>query len=974
MSRKTANLGLTLTGNGDQDTQQSFQSWRNIINGESAGSNMNIIDTAVGDLRTGVSGLRSRATNLENQVGDIEANVNTAIEEQRQAVSAKADNLYFDTETNLLYLVSDGEIIGDGVAVAAGGGGGGGGTGPTSAYTITLQNMMASRAITATKGSTIQLIFSYTSIDGEGNDDGAGVGKVTVGGRAKLTFNATQGINTLDITQAVDEGVNNLRLQVENSEGAVRTISYTVTIVTLGLTTTNSLISGYTTEATFYYTVTGTGDKTVHFLLDGAQIGTEVVSTSGRSRSYVIPQQQHGMHILEVYASTVVNGVTATSDTIRLCMYWANPASSVPIIASPFNETTIPAGDNIVIPYVVYNPDSEIATVTLNVFSDSGALFSSTTLTRDRSEDTWVVSNYPTGNISLSITCGSTTKTFRLTVTGSEFPISVVEDGLVLEFSAVGRSNNEQEPATWSYGENIVATFSGFGFSGADGWITTPENTQVLRFLPGDRMVIPFKPFANDFRGTGYTIEIDLATRDVRDYETIVASCLNNGTGFVVASQSAQLSSEQSSVSMLFKEDSRIRVAFVVEQAALNRMIYIYINGIMCGAVQYPQNDNFAQRVAQNITIGADSCGLDLYSIRCYTKGLNRNEQLDNYICDRATRADRQAAYDENDILDGSEAVVYTKLPNTLPYMIISCAELPQFKGDKKPGCEVEFVDPTDTPDHVRSFIASGVEADVQGTSSAAYPVKNFKLKLKSGIEVDGEHEDGCVINDGNLPVSVLCLKADYASCEGANNVELVQLYEEVCREQGYLTPPQRDDERVRQGIAGRPIVLFWHNTTNDETTFVGKMNMNYDKDARNGFGFNDNYPNAECWEYRNNTSNVCLFKDDDLSAGNWEAHLEAREPDGYTDTTALSRVYRFVVAHNRDTVSTAAAKAEMLADFKAHFDEYFVRNNMLFYYLFTETFLMIDSRAKNMFLTTYDGTHWLPLPYDFDTALGIGC
>lgn len=31
----------------------------------------------------------------------------------------------------------------------------------------------------------------------------------------------------------------------------------------------------------------------------------------------------------------------------------------------------------------------------------------------------------------------------------------------------------------------------------------------------------------------------------------------------------------------------------------------------------------------------------------------------------------------------------------------------------------------------------------------------------------------------------------------------------------------------------------------------------------------------------------------------------------------------------------------------------------------------MIDSRAKNMFMTTFDGIHWLPIPYDFDTAAG---
>jgi hypothetical protein len=70
--------------------------------------------------------------------------------------------------------------------------------------------------------------------------------------------------------------------------------------------------------------------------------------------------------------------------------------------------------------------------------------------------------------------------------------------------------------------------------------------------------------------------------------------------------------------------------------------------------------------------------------------------------------------------------------------------------------------------------------------------------------------------------------------------------------------------------------------------------------------------------------------------------------------------------------VSTEAEKTERLQKFKDEFEDYFAKEPMLFYYLFTEAFLMVDSRAKNFFPTTYDGTHWMPLPYDFDTAIGI--
>jgi hypothetical protein len=60
------------------------------------------------------------------------------------------------------------------------------------------------------------------------------------------------------------------------------------------------------------------------------------------------------------------------------------------------------------------------------------------------------------------------------------------------------------------------------------------------------------------------------------------------------------------------------------------------------------------------------------------------------------------------------------------------------------------------------------------------------------------------------------------------------------------------------------------------------------------------------------------------------------------------------------------------LAKFTNEFKDYAVVDAFIFYYIFTETFHLMDSRAKNMFLTTYDGEHWFPIPYDFDTAIGI--
>jgi len=973
---KSRYLGLTLVGTSESEAKQTFLHWRTDMNGEGEASNMQRIDKAYGEMSANITNIRSHVANQANTIGDIESQMEQQNEKLSKDIALKGDNLWFDTSTNLLYLMSDGEPVGDGVAVAASGGGGGGG-GSSSSYTPTLTNNMASRTITTSNDSPVSLAFTYRSVDGEGEDDGPGVGSVTINNVTKKTFTVQQGENTVDITDVLGGGTNNVRIKVENSEGVARTLAYTVTIVSLSMTTTMDEIDVYNGDAMFNYTVTGAGEKTVHFVLDGTEIGTEVVTSSGRSRIYVIGEQSHGAHVLECYATAVAEGNEVTSNKIRLSMIWVGESSD-PIIASTFNTQNVVQGDTISISYEVYDPASESAEVTLSIIDENGDVYSTQTVTRDRTVgDPWSTQNYPAGNIIFRIGCRETYKDFPVAVEEYIFPLEPISDSLVLEFTAEGRNNNEANPGTWSYSD-IEAEFNGFTWANADGWMQDEDNAPVLRFLPGDTMTIPFKPFATDARETGYTIEVEMATRDVRDYESLVLTCMNGGTGFQIASQSASLASEQSSVSMLFKEDSRINVTFVVEQKNLNRFIYIYINGIMCGITQYATADNFAQPNPVGITIGANSCGLDLYHMRFYNRGLNRAEQLDNFIVSRTTLAERQNAYVRNSIMNESDEVDVTKLPSTLPYMVISCPELPQSKGDKKTGVSISFTDPANS---AKSFTATGAEIDVQGTSSAVYPVKNLKLKFKGGFTTNGQSYSKYALFNDSIPVSTFCIKVDYASCEGANNVELVELYERVCKEQGMLTPPQVENAAVRQGISGRPIALFWHDTVNNSTVFVGKANFNNDKSTENVFGF-DQYPNAESWEFRNNTTNRCLFKSNDFTSMGtdkdgkpipaWQNDLEARYPEDSTDYTRLKRVFDFVVAHDRDTVTTEEEKQAMLDDFEEHFEEYFDKDLTLFYYLFTEVFLMVDSRAKNMFLTTFDGTHWMPIPYDMDTALGI--
>ena len=198
-------------------------------------------------------------------------------------------------------------------------------------------------------------------------------------------------------------------------------------------------------------------------------------------------------------------------------------------------------------------------------------------------------------------------------------------------------------------------------------------------------------------------------------------------------------------------------------------------------------------------------------------------------------------------------------------------------------------------------------------------------------------------------------MKADVASSEGANNVELAILYNNACP---YKTPAQVTDSRVRQGIDGFPIVIFWHDTVNDATVFLGKYNFNNDKGTEEVFGF---VSGDESWEMKNNTGDRVLWKSDDYTGDDWLNDFEARFPDTdppYADPTQLAEFAAWVKSTDvtqatgsalaaqvtyDGTTYTADTAAYRKAKFRAELGDYVELDSALFYYLFTELFLMVD-------------------------------
>ena len=931
---------------------------------------------------------KSRSASLEDiqdyiigDVGNTVQQQGTQIQEIGSRLGNFADALEVD-EDGLVYLLNNNERIAGPYGPFAGGGGGGGGGSNNAILTVTNTSGWLSRAVA--EGANCPISFAWSSIE----DDiptGDGILTIRVNGSTRVNRSVAQGEIEIDVSEFLSFGANAIRITVSDVYSNTKSINYTVSVVSLTIKSSFDATIPRSGPFTFSYTPTGNIQKTVYFIVDGNVIGTDSTSMSGRQLNYTIDIQSytshfHGSHSLLVYFESEVGGNIIRSNELYYDIICIDPNSRVPIIASNFRTTTTEQYTVLNIPYTVYTPNSLTSDVKLYV---NDVEYSTQRI--GRTTQVWSFRVNTVGELSLKIQTGLVSKVFNLTVTKSAVMAEVTTEDMVLGLQSLGRSNAEEKPNTWTYGD-IKCRFDNFNFV-SNGWVLDGQDTDevrntVLRINGNARLTIPYQPFAQDFRTTGKTIEIDFATRDVLNYDAVIISCMSGGRGFFLTTQKATLKSEQSELTTQYKEDEHVRISFVIEKRSERYpLFYVYINGIMSGVVQYPADDDFSQATPVDITIGSNDCTTDIYCIRVYDNNLTRNQILENWIADTQDVALMLKRYEHNNVYDEYGSIVIDKLPNDLPYLILRTPTLPQSKGNKIPGVSGTYVD---LQNPSKSFTFTGAEVDVQGTSSQFYARKNYKIKFNGGFDMtqSEEHVSKYPLNDG-IPTKTFTFKADVASSEGANNVELVRLYNEACP---YKTPPQLENEKIRQGIDGFPIVMFWDN--GNETSFLGKYNWNNDKGTEEVFGFADG---DESWETLNNSGNYALWKSADYTGTAWLSDYEARYPDtkpAYTDPTNLAALASWLVTTNQETATNEALPepytddsgkvhtidnvAYRLAKFHTEASEHFEMDSVLFMYLFTELFLMVDSRAKNAFPSFLSGDKWCFLPYDMDTAIGI--
>ena len=917
-------------------------------------------------------------------------------EVERATIAGMDAQLSEDEQTVTLKLTNrqGGEVAS--VDLPAGGKGGGGEQQTTR---IILSASVSQSAVKA--GDSSQLTYTYRHVSADNAETPTGV-QATI--RLVIRRGATQlleqtipdvsaGTYTLDLTPYLTTaGTVDVQILATavNAEGKTqkRTIATSVAVYALSLASSYSLSSGLPGYATsdilaIPYAVTGVGNKTITLYIDGVSHSVQSVTRAGTTNgTFQVPLQgaSEGRHTAQLIAELTIGSKEIKSESIYFD-YYVGKSEDLPRIGVMLRrrdghihtaeEHLSPRLDaeqfaSYAFNYALYDPQRQPAELSLKVGDAEPLSLSLGRGVEEYSSRSAVAGDLP---VRLSTRLGVT---YDLTIAVREGHVNVgeVTDGVTLALSALGRSNSEANPARWM-NSGISTIFRNFDWA-AGGW-----DGSSLRLVNGSAITIPATFFSTDPMGLGGTIELELRTDSVLSASGAVVSCVDDkGIGFVVTGKQAELRTASGAVVVTkFATGEFYRIAFVIQPKSGSRLLELYINGIREGSVSYGQADTLLQVASKPIDVTSEHADVRLRAVRLYNRALSDDELLSNYTASRPDASEVVKLYERNDVLGDDGAISMDKLrrQGKSVLRIVGNVPLVNETNTKKFEVSVDIYFYSGFGKQY-DFICKGAGLRIQGTSSTTYPRKNYRIyldrkkKYNTTLIVGGveQQELKYAFTPGAVPVSVFTIKADFAESSSTHNTGLAKLIDETFRRAGILTPPQKTSQGVRIAIDGFPMDAFFDLDGSGKNTYLGKYNFNNDKSgSEEVFGFVKD-DKCMCLEFLNNSEPLALFATDNMAT--FKTALEFRHPDGVEwDTaseaqkTAVRRLWKWIVSCKGNATK-----------FKREVADYFDVESLTGWYVLTEYFMMVDQRAKNMMLATWDGLHWYFLPYDNDTVLGV--
>lgn len=297
------------------------------------------------------------------------------------------------------------------------------------------------------------------------------------------------------------------------------------------------------------------------------------------------------------------------------------------------------------------------------------------------------------------VSCGDAVLEVRVNTTSHPDIEATLAPDAVCTFDAFGRSNTENNPASWVSGDKRMefrdVLWSVNEYGAGSGW-----HKDRLLLAGGAGMTLtadggyrPFneadKPEGFAIRDVGMTLEIEYSTANVTDTNAELITCLgqlDNGnryglivtpeeakflTGVVTEAMDAgQVLRYEDSVGTKFQPGTNIRITYVfypnVQTNEQRTLIGFYVNGEESAASKWLDKVNFdIQSQLEFKSAGAD---LNVKSVRIYNKALTSDEVLNNYIVDRNHLEDAdgepgvRSLDEDNRVLNEGDTVSMEKL------------------------------------------------------------------------------------------------------------------------------------------------------------------------------------------------------------------------------------------------------------------------------------------------------------------------
>ena len=934
--------------------------------------------------------------------------------------------------------------------------GGGGGTVATTKVVLT--RVTPNRTVKS--GDEVKLTYTYDQTDTTTGESTGNPGRVTVtitqgANTNTLTQTVAAGsTNTVDVTKYMGIGTNTVRVRVEVGEGAemqVAQVTWSINVVQLTLSSSFGIATAITRGQTLGipYALSGAGTKTLRCYVDGEDTEDRSITSSTANGSFSIATTNlaHGAHTVQLVVELELSdGSTIKSNSILFAVGIREAGNNTPLVSARFDYAdgaVIGKGqtpyiqtkqyDSYTLQYAAYNPKETPTRADVYV---GGTLASSASVPFTAQNLTLRASNY--GEEQCKIVVGDTTYNFRLIAEKSDLNLSEPTDGMTLKLTAQGRSNSDVNREEWGY-NGIQTVFEGFKWGG-DGW-----TGEALRLTDTARATVQHRPLAQPEQNVtnAMAFVVKYKVSEVVDEGAEVIRCMDaDGTGFVITAQEARMVTRgKSELSMKMAAGEVYEVAFVSFPKSTDgssdyekrntEMVYLYINGIMSGSVQRSTSDSVYQASPAYIGLGSDGATTDVYLMRAYGTYLSDSQVLETYMIDQDSADGMMALYESNDVIDENGNVTVDSVPEGMRYIIITGRQdngVPTVlqaavNNDKDPKYDVDEMLCVVKGNQALNFKCVGGCIRLQGTSSLAYPIKNYRIYFKNASKVAGDLYLGCDEQgvggelqeeavysfrpaNGNqkkaAPVDCFCLKADFAESSSSHNTGMAKLVQNILTQAGELTPAQKHcsdsyQYDVRTTIDGEPCYLFYRGSIDETPQFLGKFNFNNDKSTETVFGFLDipGYHDqawvtekfggqnpTECWEFLNNDYPMGMFLDDDFTTKgddgtpNWLKVFEARFPDD-DDLNAQYEAGTKLPENLMRVVKWVKSTQDDGAKFKAELADYFDVDYLCDYYMFTDIMGCVDQRVKNMMMAFWydpdkEKTLAYMIFYDCDTILGV--